>query len=204
VSVLFEHGAFEAHDTFETAHAARWLALALPGAALAKIFAQPFFARERPAVPLLAALAVVVITLSFGYLLRARLGAAGIALAIALAATVQASVLGVVLKWRAIVVPERRTIGRSLAILASGLAMAVALKALRPMASPFLSPAHSFAPRFGGLLLLCAVGACVFGALVLVLGGIDRNMLSALRRRKEMPATPDPISGPRERQWADG
>jgi putative peptidoglycan lipid II flippase len=208
VSVLFEHGAFEAHDTVETAHAARWLALALPGAALAKIFAQPFFARERPAVPLIAALAVVVITLGFGYLLRAHLGAAGIALAIALAATVQASVLGVVLERRGIAAPERRTIGRSLAILASGLAMAVALRALRPMAAPLLAPTHFFATRFGVLLALCALGAFLFGALVLALGGIDRAMLSALRRPKGTPATQEgeggPISEPPRRQWADG
>lgn len=208
VSVLFQHGAFEAHDTVETAHAARWLALALPGAALAKIFAQPFFARERPAVPLIAALAVVVITLSFGYLLRARLGAAGIALAIALAATVQASVLGVVLKRRAIAIPERRTIGHSLAILASGLAMAVALRALRPMAAPLLAPTHFFATRFGVLLALCALGAFLFGALVLALGGIDRTMLTALRRPKGTPAAQEgeggPISEAPRRRWADG
>ncbi|MBW0005433.1 MAG: murein biosynthesis integral membrane protein MurJ [Hyphomicrobiales bacterium] len=196
VSVLFEHGAFGAHDTFETAHAARWLALALPGAALAKIFAQPFFARERPAVPLLAALAVVVITLGFGYLLRARLGAAGIALAIALAATVQGSVLGAVLRWRAIALPDRRTLGRSLALLASGLAMAVALKALRPLAAPFLSSSHAFATRFGALLVLCAAGAFVFGALVLALGGVDRAMLGAFRRRKKAAAGTEPISAP--------
>jgi len=208
VSVLFEHGAFEAHDTVETAHAARLLALALHGAALAKIFAQPFFARERPAVPLIAALAVVVITLGFGYLLRAHLGAAGIALAIALAATVQASVLGVVLERRGIAAPERRTIGRSLAVLASGLAMAVALRALRPMAAPLLAPTHFFATRFGVLLALCALGAFLFGALVLALGGIDRAMLSALRRPKGTPATQEgeggPISEPPRRQWADG
>jgi putative peptidoglycan lipid II flippase len=208
VSVLFEHGAFEAHDTFETAHAARWLALALPGAALAKIFAQPFFARERPAVPLLAALAVVVITLSFGYLLRAHLGASGIALAIALAASVQASVLGLVLKRRAIAAPERRAVGRSLAILASGLAMAVALRAIRPMASPLLAPSHSFATRFGVLLALCALGALLFGALALALGGIDRAMLGSLRRSKETASMKEgegkPLGEPSRRRWADG
>ena len=208
VSVLFEHGAFEAHDTFETAHAARWLALALPGAALAKIFAQPFFARERPAVPLIAALAVVVITLSFGYLLRASLGVAGIALAIALAATIQASVLGVVLKRRAIAAPERRTDRPVACHSRIGLAMAVALKALRPMAAPFLAPAHSFATRFGVLLALCALGAFVFSALVLALGGIDRGMLRGFGRRNGTPARPegegDPTSGPTRRRWADG
>ncbi|MBV9568376.1 MAG: murein biosynthesis integral membrane protein MurJ [Hyphomicrobiales bacterium] len=208
VSVLFEHGAFAAHDTVETAHAARWLALALPGAALAKIFAQPFFARERPAVPLLAALAVVMITLSFGYLLRASLGAAGIALAIALAATVQASFLGMVLMWRAIAMPQRKTLGRSLAILASGLAMAVALKLLRPLSSPLLSPSHSFPMRFGVLLLLCGLGGVLFCALVMALGGVDRAVLRSFWRSKGTPAAQpgnsEPIKAPTQRQWADG
>ena len=208
VSVLFEHGAFEAHDTFETAHAARWLALALPGAALAKIFAQPFFARERPAAPLLAALGVVVITLSFGYLLRARFGTAGIALAIALAATAQATSLGVVLKWRGIAAPERRTLGRAVAILAAGLAMAAALRALLPMTSPLLGPAHSFATRFGVLIGLCAIGALIFGALATAFGGIDRGMLTALRRPRGASVAngdePDAIAAASRRRWADG
>ena len=207
VSVLFEHGAFDTHDTLETAHAARWLALALPGAALAKIFAQPFFARERPAVPLLAALAVVVITLAFGYLLRARLGAAGIALAIALAAIVQASFLGAVLKWRAIAAPERKSLGHFLAILASGLAMAVALRAVRPLASPLLAPAHSFPVRFGALLLLCGLGAVLFCALVVALGGIDRAVLRSFRpkgRPNSQPSNSEAVDRSTPRQLADG
>ncbi|MFI4996891.1 MAG: murein biosynthesis integral membrane protein MurJ [Hyphomicrobiales bacterium] len=113
VSVLFEHGVFTPQDTAETARAARWLAIALPGAALAKIFAQPFFARERPALPLLAALAVVAITLGLGHALRAHYGAAGIALAIAVAASVQAISLGVLLTLRGIFVPELRMLRRA-------------------------------------------------------------------------------------------
>ena len=84
--------------------------------------------------------------------------------------------------------------------------MAVALKVLRPMATPFLAPTHWFATRLGVLLALCALGALVFGALVLMLGGIDRGTLNALRRRNGPSARRegDLTSGPTERQWADG
>jgi putative peptidoglycan lipid II flippase len=185
VFVLFQHGAFETHDTVETAHAARWLALALPGAALGKIFAQPFFARERPGTPLLAALAVVLITLGFGYVLRARFGAAGIALAIALAATFQACSLGVVLTLRGVVAPERAALRRIAAMLGAGAAMAGVLVTIAPLTSPLLASGHAFAMRFCMLIALCGVGAAVFGALAIAFGGIDRTPLAALARRQE-------------------
>ncbi|SED83083.1 putative peptidoglycan lipid II flippase [Rhizobiales bacterium GAS191] len=184
VSVLFEHGAFEPRDTMETAQAARWLALALPGAALAKIFAQPFFARERPAAPLMAALAVVLITLLIGYLLRAPMGAAGIALAIAVAATTQAISLGAVLYARRIARPEPATLKRAAAILAASVAMAGALTLLMPFVATLLGPTHGFATRFGVLILLCVTGAAVFGVLIVALGAIDRATLAALWRSK--------------------
>jgi putative peptidoglycan lipid II flippase len=182
VSVLFEHGVFQPHDTAETARAARWLAIALPGAALAKIFAQPFFARERPALPLLAALSVVLITLVLGFMLRADLGAGGIAIAIAIAASVQAAMLGAQLGLRGIFAPGREVLRRALAILAASLAMAVALRAARLVAAPLLAPSHGFGLRFMTLLALCGAGAALFGALVLALGAVDAALLRRLFR----------------------
>jgi putative peptidoglycan lipid II flippase len=180
VAVLFEHGVFAPRDTLETAQAARWLALALPGAALAKIFAQPFFARERPAAPLVAALAVVLITLLIGYLLRARMGVAGIAVAIAVAATVQATVLGTLLCTRGIARPETATLRRAAAILASSAVMAAALTLLMPLVEGPLGSSHGFATRLGALVLLCAAGGAMFGALIMALGAVDRATLAAL------------------------
>ena len=184
VSVLFEHGVFQPHDTAETARAARWLAIALPGAALAKIFAQPFFARERPALPLLAALSVVLITLVLGFMLRADLGAGGIAIAIAIAASVQAAMLGAQLGLRGIFAPGREVLRRALAILAASLAMAVALRAARLVAAPLLAPSHGFGLRFMTLLALCGAGAALFGALVLALGAVDAALLRRLFRAR--------------------
>jgi len=190
VAVLFEHGVFEAKDTLETAQAARLLALALPGAALAKIFAQPFFARERPSAPLAAALTVVIVTLAIGYLLRARFGAAGIALAIAIAATLQAASLGAVLYRRRIAAASAATLRRAAAILTASLAMAGSLALLVPLAATLLGPEHSFAIRFAALMLICAAGAAVFGACGLALGAVDRAALAGLLRAKAAPAPP--------------
>jgi putative peptidoglycan lipid II flippase len=184
VSVLFEHGVFQPHDTAETARVARWLAFALPGAALAKIFAQPFFARERPALPLLAALGVVVITLVLGHILRTGLGAGGVAVAIAVAASAQAAWLGLLLHLRGIFAPERKVLQRALAILAASLAMAVALRASRLLAAPLLAPSHGFGLRFAVLIGLCAAGAALFGGLVVALGAVDAAMLRRLFRPK--------------------
>jgi hypothetical protein len=50
-----------------------------------------------------------------------------------------------------------------------------------------LSPRHDFATRFGLLLALCAMGAALFGALVIMLGGMDRAMLRGMFRPKDPP-----------------
>jgi len=192
VSVLFEHGLFLPHDTQETAKAARWLALALPGAALAKIFAQPFFARERPALPLLAAVAVVLITLLIGYLLRARLGAAGVAIAIAIAASAQAASLGSLLYVRGIFARDRALLRRAAAILGAGLLMAGALEGAMPLAAPLMTASHIFVARLAGLLALCTAGAALFGTVVLALGAVDPGMILRLSRSKTASATLGP------------
>ena len=154
VSVLFEHGAFLRGDTAETANAARWLALALPGAALGKIFAQPFFARERPALPSLAALAVVVITLGIGYALRERFGAGGIALAIAIAASAQAISLGVFLHLQGyLLAPARKVLWR-----AGRDSWPLALRWLSLFKSEELARHAPFSPR--AMALGCALSCC--------------------------------------------
>jgi putative peptidoglycan lipid II flippase len=192
VSVLFEHGAFVRADTMETANAARFLALALPGAALGKIFAQPFFARERPAIPLLAALSVVLITLGLGFVLRAQFGVGGIALAIAVAATAQASSLGAILYARGTFLPERATLRRLAAILCASLVMAGTLRAAMPLAMPLLAPTHGLAMRFVALLALCGAGAVLFAMLILALGVVDREALRNQLRRKSPAAAIEP------------
>lgn len=93
VRLLFEHGAFTAHDAAATAQALLWLALALPAHVLIKALSPAFFARENTHTPLVVTLVGLAVAIVAAYLLGASFGASGIAAAIALAAWSSAAVL---------------------------------------------------------------------------------------------------------------
>lgn len=93
VRLLFEHGAFTAHDAVATAQAMIWLALGLPAHVLIKALSPAFFARENTRTPLMATLLGLIVAIAAAYGLGASFGASGIAAAIALAAWSSAVVL---------------------------------------------------------------------------------------------------------------
>jgi putative peptidoglycan lipid II flippase len=86
VRILFEHGAFAAHDATATAHALTWLALGLPAHVLVKALSPAFFAREDTRTPLLGALTAIVVAIVAAFLLRHWFGTRGIAAGITLGA----------------------------------------------------------------------------------------------------------------------
>jgi putative peptidoglycan lipid II flippase len=86
VRILFEHGAFAAHDATATAHALTWLALGLPAHVLVKALSPAFFAREDTRTPLLGALIAIVVAIVAAFLLRHWFGTRGIAAGITLGA----------------------------------------------------------------------------------------------------------------------
>jgi putative peptidoglycan lipid II flippase len=93
VHLLFEHGAFTAADTTETARALALLGLALPAHVLVKALSPAFFARHDTVTPLLATLTGLAVAVLAALLLQPWFGTAGIAAGIALAAWSSAGVL---------------------------------------------------------------------------------------------------------------
>jgi putative peptidoglycan lipid II flippase len=86
VRALFEHGAFTAGDTVETARALALLALGLPAHVLVKALSPAFFARGDTTTPLWATLKGFAVAVVLAIVLGQIHGAAGIAAAIALGA----------------------------------------------------------------------------------------------------------------------
>ncbi len=84
--LLFQHGAFTASDTADTARALIWLALGLPAHVLVKALSPAFFARHDTRTPLLATLTGVAVAVASALLLGRLFGAEGIAAGIALGA----------------------------------------------------------------------------------------------------------------------
>lgn len=96
IRVLFEHGAFTATDTVNTARALSILALGLPAHVLVKVLAPAFFAREDTKTPLIATLTGLFVAVLCGLFVGRAYGASGVAASISLGAWCCAGVLA----WR--------------------------------------------------------------------------------------------------------
>lgn len=179
VALLFEHGAFSARDTQETALALRILATSLPAFALARPMGAIFFARERMTEPMIATLAGLAATIVAALWLQPTYGHAGVATAIATGAWVTAIWLAITLAARGELILDaagRRNI--AFIIVASVIMAATVLAGSTVMAPGTASDAWTRALALGALI---ALGLIVYAASLRLFGVIKfRFIRSAL------------------------
>jgi len=96
-TVLFQRGQFSVSDTQATAQALMAFAFGLPAFVLIKAIVPGFFARQDTATPVKIAVVAVVVNIGLAVTLMQVLAHAGIALATALSAWLNAFALGIVL-----------------------------------------------------------------------------------------------------------
>ncbi|MFN3673400.1 MAG: murein biosynthesis integral membrane protein MurJ [Bosea sp. (in: a-proteobacteria)] len=180
VSVLFERGRFTAIDRMRTASALAAFAAGLPFAVMAKVFAQVYFARQTPRLPVYAGLAALAVAIGAGLLGASALPATSAALAASLAFLVQACVLGGLLirdrLWR----PRMPLLKPLLALLAATAIMLAALGALTPLLSGALSEPHGLILRMLALAGLCLGGLSVYALTGRLLGAFQLRELGRL------------------------
>ncbi len=100
VHLFFEHGTFTAHDTAETALAVLCYSVGLWAFGGVRIIVSAFYSLQDTRTPAISAAIAVAANLLFSLLLMSSLGAAGLALATALAAMVNGGILVAVLHRR--------------------------------------------------------------------------------------------------------
>ena len=100
VHLFFEHGTFTAHDTVETATAVLCYSVGLWAFGGVRIIVSAFYSLQDTRTPAISAAIAVAANLVFSLLLMSSLGAAGLALATALAAMVNGGILIAVLNRR--------------------------------------------------------------------------------------------------------
>ncbi|NJL15995.1 MAG: oligosaccharide flippase family protein [Nitrospira sp.] len=110
VHLFFEHGTFTAHDTAETAFAVLCYAVGLWAFSGVRIIVSAFYSMKDTTTPAISATIAVVTNILFSLFLMSHLGAAGLALATALAAMVNGGILVVVfnrrlggVEWRSVI-----------------------------------------------------------------------------------------------------
>lgn len=100
VDVLFGGGRFGETDLDRIATTLLFFLTGLAAHALIAVLARAFYARQDTLTPVLAAIAAVIVNTTLAIILVGPLGLSGIALAIALAAWMEALALLVILRWR--------------------------------------------------------------------------------------------------------
>ncbi len=106
ITTLFHHGAFTANDVFRTRDALIAYSVGLLGLILVKVLAPGFYARQNIRTPVRIALLTLFVTQVLNLLLIGWLQHAGLALAIGLAASLNATLLYRGLRQRGIYTPQ--------------------------------------------------------------------------------------------------
>jgi putative peptidoglycan lipid II flippase len=126
IALLFEHGAFAASDTAQTASVLRLYAVGIVPYGWVYMLTRTCYARQQTALPLIASTVAVAVNIGLDLALVGPLGVEGLALATAVAGWTQAGVLAFVIRpsFR----PLRRIADDSLRIVtATGLMVGVLL-----------------------------------------------------------------------------
>jgi len=185
ISVLYQHGRFDAHQTAEAAGALRFYAIGLCGYAALKVLVNAFYALDRRKTPMLVSFAAVALNLLFNWIFTFRLGWGhrGLAFSTGLVATFNFLVLYVLMRHRL----QRLETRRMLAMLLKVAVASAALAAICWTSQHWLLAewaTQAFLSKLGSLLLTVVVGVLVFlgcGA-ALRIEELD-VLIDALRRR---------------------
>ncbi|MEI2386878.1 murein biosynthesis integral membrane protein MurJ [Breoghania sp. JC706] len=184
VDVLFQRGAFTAHDAAATTAALAAYGIGLPAFVLIKVFSPAFFAREDTATPMWFAGVGMVVNVAGALLLSPVLAHVGIALATSLAGWVNAGLLIGTLWRRGEFVPDASLRKRlPLLVLASVLMGGIVFAGYLLFAPVF---GQALLPvRAGALAALVVVGMATFAVFVQVTGASDLlgYFKAALRKR---------------------
>lgn len=162
IQVLFERGAFNAADTTASAYALAAFAIGLPAFVLIKVFSPGFFAREDTKTPMYYAGVGVAVNVILSFVLFKFFNHVGIALAVSLAAWVNAGLLGATLTRRGFFTTDEK-LRRNLAkTLFNSLLMGATLLILNTYVESFFSHETTLVLRIALLALIVVAGAGIY------------------------------------------
>lgn len=182
-SVLFQRGAFSAHDAQATAGLLKVLALALPAFVLIKVILPGFLAREEMKLPLVAVALALGANAAGAYLLRGYDRSLSPALGVAIGVWANALILLALALQRGRLAILRRAYWRVFAAALAAAAMGLAVGWLATGAKEMMAATRPVYERMGVLALICLAGLGFYLALARLLGAFTFSMLRAGTRR---------------------
>lgn len=180
IRVLFERGAFGAHEVTATGAALSVYAVGLPAYVLVKALAPGFFAREDTATPIKIGVLCMVVNVIFNLLLMGPFKHVGIAMATVISSWLNAVLMAWVLRRRGHLVLDDRFKARlprqMLSAAGMGLVLVLAMGALQ---GPLMGGEVA---RIPALVVLVAGGLVTFGVLAHVFGAARLSEVKGLMR----------------------
>ena len=165
ISVLYQHGKFNAEQAAQAAGALRFYAIGLAGYAALKVLVNAFYALERRKTPMLVSFVAVALNLLFNWIFTFHLGWGhrGLAFSTGCIATVNFLLLYFLMQRHLHGLESRRMLG----MLVKTAAAAAALAAVCAASSHWLLAGwqtQAFAAKLAALLGTVVAGAAVFAA----------------------------------------
>jgi putative peptidoglycan lipid II flippase len=185
VSVLYQHGRFDAHQTFEAAGALRYYAIGLAGYAALKVLVNAFYALDQRRTPMYVSFLAVTLNLLLNWIFTRELGWGhrGLAFSTGCVATCNFLVLYALMHRHLKRLDTHRMATLLIKVSLASVALAlVCWSAQRWLFHDWLHMA--FAARLGGLLLTIVVGILIFVGCGRALQIEElRELMSVVRRR---------------------
>lgn len=133
VRVLLGAGAFDWDDTVRTLSALEAFGYGLPFAMLVPLLTRSFYAMDDTRTPFIVSILADVVGIAVAWMLGARMGARGLALAVSIAAVVQGALLLIALRARAGPLDDQRLAGAVGRFALAAFAMAIAIQLAKPI-----------------------------------------------------------------------
>jgi putative peptidoglycan lipid II flippase len=187
ISALFQGGRFTAEDASLTALTLAIVVLGLPAYVLVKVLTPGFYSRQDTATPVKTAGIVLAANIGLNFLLIPPFGIAGLAAAIAICSWLNCLMLYVILHRRGHFRIEGWLASRIARQIAAGVAMGVVLWFVKGALSSFFS--GSAGHRLLGVSALVGSGLAVYFPLVWLIGGVGKDDIRALLRRRAKPGS---------------
>ena len=175
LTTIFQYNAFTTHDVAMSATALQAFAVGVCGFIFVKVLAPGFFARQDTQTPMRIAVASVVVNVVLSLILVRYLAHTGLALAISIAAWVNAFLLFVVLLRRGVFKPQAGWLWFFLRIAIAVTLMGVCLVMLDQTTQEWFE--QGLMQRVGHLSVLVAAGAGVYFLALLILGIRPQQLL---------------------------
>jgi putative peptidoglycan lipid II flippase len=189
MSVLYQHGRFDAHQAAEAAGALRFYAIGLAGYAELKVLVNAFYALDRRKTPMIVSFCAVALNLAFNWIFTFRLGWGhrGLAFSTGCVATSNFLLLYALMHRHLGSLESRKMIGSLIKIAAAGGALAgVCATSTHWLLADW--PTHAFWSKCAALFGTIAAGGGVFlGCAALLKVEELTPLIAGVRRRLERP-----------------